>query len=103
MNLIILKGRLARDIDLKYAQTTNTAIAGGSIAVQRRFVKEGEINVDFFNFTAFGKTGETMSKFLKKGSEVLIQGRLQTRTWEDNEGKKRYATDVIVDSFEFCR
>lgn len=78
------------------------AIAGGSIAVDRRFAKEGEVNVDFFNFTAFGKTGEAMSKFLKKGSEVLIQGRLQTRTWEDNEGKKRYATDIIVDSFEFC-
>lgn len=102
MNLIMLKGRLARDIDLKYAQTTNTAIAGGSIAVQRRFVKEGDVDVDFFNFTAFGKQAETMSKFLKKGSEVLIQGRLQTRSWEDNEGKKRYATDVIVDSFEFC-
>lgn len=103
MNLIILKGRLARDIDLKYAQTTNTAIAGGSIAVQRRFVKEEGVDVDFFNFTAFGKQAETMSKFLKKGSEVVIQGRLQTRSWEDNEGKKRYATDVIVDSFEFCR
>ena len=102
MNLIMLKGRLARDIDLKYAQTTNTAIAGGSIAVQRRFVKEEGVDVDFFNFTAFGKQAETMSKFLKKGSEVLIQGRLQTRSWEDNEGKKRYATDVIVDSFEFC-
>lgn len=102
MNLIMLKGRLARDIDLKYAQTTNTAIAGGSIAVQRRFVKEGDVDVDFFNFTAFGKQAETMSKFLKKGSEVVIQGRLQTRSWEDNEGKKRYATDVIVDSFEFC-
>ena len=102
MNLIMLKGRLARDIDLKYAQTTNTAIASGSIAVQRRFAKEGDVDVDFFNFTAFGKTAEVMSKFLKKGSEVLIQGRLQTRSWEDNEGKKRYATDVIVDSFEFC-
>lgn len=103
MNLIMLKGRLARDIDLKYAQTTNTAIAGGSIAVQRRFVKEESVDVDFFNFTAFGKTAEVMSTHLKKGSEVVIQGRLQTRSWEDNEGKKRYATDVIVDSFEFCR
>lgn len=103
MNLIILKGRLARDIDLKYAQTTNTAIAGGSIAVQRRFVKEESVDVDFFNFTAFGKTAEVMSTHLKKGSEVVIQGRLQTRSWEDNEGKKRYATDVIVESFEFCR
>lgn len=102
MNLIMLKGRLSRDIDLKYTQTNNMAIASGSIAIQRRFVKEGEVDVDFFNFTSFGKTAETMSKFLKKGSEVLIQGRLQTRTWEDNEGKKRYATDVIVDSFEFC-
>lgn len=103
MNLILLKGRLSKDIDLKYAQTTNTAIAGGSIAVQRRFVKEGNVDVDFFNFTAFGKTAEVMSTHLKKGSEIVIQGRLQTRSWEDNEGKKRYATDVIVDSFEFCR
>ena len=102
MNLVMLKGRLARDIDLKYAQTSNLAIGVGSIAVNRRFAKEGEVNVDFFNFTAFGKQAETMSKFLKKGSEVVIQGRLQTRSWEDNEGKKRYATDVIVDSFEFC-
>lgn len=103
MNLIMLKGRLSRDIDLKYTQTNNMAIASGSIAIQRRFVKEGEVDVEFFNFTSFGKTAETMSKFLKKGSEVLIQGRLQTRSWIDNEGKKRYATDVIVDSFEFCR
>lgn len=103
MNLIILKGRLSKDIDLKYAQTTNTAIAGGSVAVKRRFVKEGEVDVDFFNFTAFGKQAETMSKFLKKGSEVVIQGHLQNRSWEAQDGTKRYATDVIVESFEFCR
>ena len=102
MNLILLKGRLSKDIDLKYAQTTNTAIAGGSVAVKRRFVKEGEVDVDFFNFTAFGKQAETMSKFLKKGSEVVIQGHLQNRSWEAQDGTKRYATDVIVESFEFC-
>ena len=101
-NLVMLKGRLTRDIDLKYSQTTNTALANGSIAVKRRFVKENDVDTDFFNFTAFGKTAENMQKFFKRGSEILIQGHLQNRSWEAQDGTKRYATDVIVETFDFC-
>lgn len=62
MNTIILKGRLSRDMDLKYTQTNNTALTSGSIAVDRRFTQEGQPTVDFFNITAFGKIAETMRK-----------------------------------------
>ena len=100
-NFIILKGRLTKDIELKQSQS-NIAIANSCIAVDRKTKKEGEQTADFFYITAFGKQAETMANYLKKGSEVLIQGHLQNRSWETPDGIKRYATDVIVDNCEFC-
>ena len=102
MNSIILKGRLTRDIDLKYTQTNNTALASGSIAVDRRFAQEGQTNVDFFNIKAFGKQAEVISKYFKKGSEILIQGHIQNNSWEGQDGTKKTSTDVIIDNFDFC-
>jgi len=102
MNSVILKGRLTKDIDLKYTQTNNTALASGSIAVDRRFAQEGQPNVDFFNIKAFGKQAEVISKYFKKGSEILIQGHIQNNSWEGQDGTKKTSTDVIIDNFDFC-
>ena len=103
MNRILIKGRLARDPETRYTQTTNTLVASFSVAVNRRYAKEGEERqADFFNVTAWGKTGEFCSKYFKKGQEILIEGRLENRSWEDDQGQKHYATDIIAEQVEFC-
>lgn len=103
MNKIILMGRLTRDVDVKYTQTTNIMIASFSLAVNRRFIKQGEERqADFFNVTAFGKTGEFCSKYFSKGQQVAIIGRLQTRNWQDDQGQKHYATDIIAEECYFA-
>ena len=103
MNKVILLGRLTKDVDVKYTQTTNIMIASFSLAVNRRFIKQGEERqADFFNVTAFGKTGEFCSKYFKKGQQVAVIGRLQTRTWEDQQGQKRYVTEVIAEETYFA-
>ena len=96
-------GRLTRDVDVRYTQTTNTMIASFSLAVNRRFIKQGEERqADFFNVTAFGKTGEFCSKYFSKGQQVAIIGRLQTRNWQDDQGQKHYATDIIAEECYFA-
>lgn len=96
-------GRLTRDVDVRYTQTTNTMIANFSLAVNRRFVKEGEERqADFFNVTTFGKTAEFVSKYFSKGQQVAVIGRLQNRNWEDDQGQKHYATDVIAEEVYFA-
>ena len=103
MNKVILLGRLTKDVDVKYTQATNIMIASFSLAVNRRFAKQGEERqADFFNVTAFGKTGEFCSKYFSKGQQVAIIGRLQTRNWEDDQGQKHYATDVIAEEVYFA-
>lgn len=103
MNKVILLGRLTKDVDVKYTQTTNIMIASFSLAVNRRFIKQGEERqADFFNVTAFGKTGEFCSKYFSKGQQVAIIGRLQTRNWQDDQGQKHYATDVIAEEVYFA-
>ena len=94
MNRVILKGNLTRDIDLRQGNVTTGKTA---IAVQR--VKEG---TDFINLVAFGTTAETMEKFLKKGSQVLIEGRIQTGSYTNKSGDKVNTVDVVVERFEFC-
>lgn len=102
MNKVILLGRLTKDVELRYTQTTNTAVASFSIAVNRKFTKEGEEQqADFFNIVSWNKLAETTSKYLKKGSQVLIIGRLQNRNWEDEQGKKHYVTEVVAEELEF--
>lgn len=104
MNKLILLGRLTRDVDVRYTQTTNTMIANFSLAVNRRFVKEGEERqADFFNVTAFGKTAEFIQKYMNtKGQQIAVIGRLQNRSWEDDQGQKHYATDVIAEEVYFA-
>ena len=102
MNSIIIKGRLTADPELKFTQTNNTAYCGFSVAVNRRFVQEGQQDTDFFNVTAWSKTAEFISKYFTKGQEILIQGRLQQRSWETESGEKRYAVDIVAEQVEFC-
>ena len=101
-NFIIVKGRLSKDVELR-TTTSGTQVASFSVAVQRRFAKEGEERqADFFNVTAWGKTGEFVQKYFKKGQEIYIQGRLENRSWDDDQGMKHYATDIIAEQVEFC-
>ena len=103
MNKVILMGRLTRDPELRYTQSTNTAQCGFTIAVDRRFkAQDGTTKADFINCVAWRNTAEFISKYFQKGSRILVTGSIQVRDYENNEGKKVYVTEVIVDEAEFC-
>ena len=102
MNKVILMGRLTRDPEVRYTQTSNTLVASFSLAVNRRFVRQGEERqADFFNVVAWGKIGEFCSKYFKKGQQVGVIGRLQTRTWDDDKGR-HYITEVVAEETYFA-
>ena len=101
MNKVILLGRLTNDPDVKHG-ANNVAIARYTLAVDRRFAKEGEQSADFINCVAFGKSGEFAEKYLKKGSKMLVSGRIQTGSYTNKDGAKVYTTDVIVEDHEFA-
>ena len=103
MNKVILMGRLTRDPEVRYTQTNNTLVCKYSLAVNRRFARQGEERqADFFNIVAWGKTGEFCSKYFKKGQQVGVIGRLQTRNWDDENGQKHYATEVVAEDVYFA-
>ena len=96
-------GRLTRDPEVRYSQGAEPlAVARYSLAVNKRFKKQGEPDADFINCVAFGKNGEFAEKYFKKGQLVSIVGRLQVRSWDDNEGKKRTTTEVVVEEQYFA-
>lgn len=101
MNKIILMGRLARDPEVS-SSTSGTTFARFSIAVDRRFKKEGEPNADFFNCTSFGKQAEFCEKYLKKGTKILLSGRLENNNYTNKEGQKVYDIRVMVEEIEFA-
>lgn len=102
MNKVILIGRLTKDVELRYTQTNNTAVASFSLAVNRKFVKPGEERqADFFNIIAWNKLAENISKYLFKGNQVAISGRLETRSWDDPNGQKHCVTEVIAEEIDF--
>lgn len=102
MNKVILMGRLTKDPELRYTSGNNTAVATFSIAVNRRMAKEGQPQADFINVVAWSKTAEFCGKYFTKGQQVAVVGRLQTRTWDDNEGKRHYVTEVVADETYFA-
>jgi len=103
MNKFQFMGRLTRDPEVRYTSGNNTQVTTFTIAVNRRFVAQGgERQADFFNLTAFGKTAEFCAKYFKKGQQVLVEGRIQNRSWDDQNGQKRYATDFIVEETYFA-
>lgn len=96
-------GRLTRDPEVRYSQgATPTAVARFSIAVDRRFKREGEPDADFFNCTCFGKQGEFVEKYLHKGTKVVLSGRVQNDNYTNKEGQQVYGTRIMVDEIEFA-
>ncbi|MGL4790382.1 MAG: single-stranded DNA-binding protein [Anaerotignaceae bacterium] len=103
MNKVILMGRLTRDPEVRYSQgATPVAVARFSLAVNRRFKRDGEADADFINCVSFGKNGEFVERFFKKGQLVSVVGRLQVRSWDDKEGKKQWTTEVVVEENYFA-
>lgn len=103
MNKCIIMGRLTRDPEVRYSQDNQSiAVARYSLAVNRRFKKQGEQEVDFINCVAFGKAAEFVEKFLNKGMQISIVGRIQTGSYTDKNGKKVYTTDVVVEEHYFA-
>lgn len=104
MNKVILMGRLTRDPDVRYSQTdSNMAIARFSLAVDRRFKKQGDtVTADFFNCTAFGKQGEFVEKYLKQGTKIVVIGRIQNDNYTNKDGQKVYSVQIMVEEIEFA-
>ena len=103
MNKVILMGRLTRDPDVRYTQGNEPmAIARYTLAVDRRTKKENEQTADFISCVAFGKNAEFAERYLKQGTKIVVEGRLQTGSYTNKEGYKVYTTDVVVESTEFA-
>lgn len=100
MNKVILMGRLTRDPEVRMAG--EITVANFSLAVERRFKKDGQPEADFFECTAFRKTAEIAEKYLKKGTKVLVEGELQNDNYTNKDGQKVYRTKVIVNQIEFA-
>ena len=103
MNKVILMGNLTRDPEIRYSQGENSlAIARFSIAVNRRFSRQGDTETDFFNCTAFGRQAEFVEKYFHKGSRMLLSGRVQNDNYTNNNGEKVYSVQVIAEEVEFA-
>ena len=102
MNKVILLGRLTRDPEIRYsAGAEQKAIAKFTLAVDRRFKKEGEQSADFIGCTAFGKVAEFVEKYFRKGSKILVEGHWQTGSYE-KDGHKFYTNDCIIETVDFA-
>lgn len=103
MNKVILMGRLAKDPEVKYSQGEKpVAIARYTLAVNRRFKRQGEQEADFISCVAFGKAGEFAEKYFRKGQMISIVGRLQVRSWDDQNGQKHWTTEVVIEEQYFA-
>lgn len=103
MNKIILMGRLTKDPEVRYTQTNNIMVTSFTLAVNRRFVTQGqERQADFLPIVAWNKTAEFIAKYFKKGQQVAVIGRVETRTYDDKDGKKVYVTEVIAEEVYFA-
>lgn len=103
MNKVILMGRLTRDPEVRYSQGANSmAIARYTLAVDRRFRREGEATADFINCVAFGKQAEFAERYYRQGIRVTICGRIQTGSYTNRDGQKVYTTEVVIEEQEFA-
>lgn len=103
MNKVILMGRLTADPEVSYAQTQNNmAVARYTLAVDRRIKRENEATADFIRCVTFGKNAEFAEKYLRKGTKIAINGRIQTGSYTNKDNQKVFTTDVIVDEQEFA-
>jgi single-strand DNA-binding protein len=99
-NKVILVGNISNELELKQTQG-GLSVCSFYIAVNRRFAKEGEQACDFINIVTWRQQAEFVARYFKKGSPILVCGSLQVRSWTDNQGNKRYATDVVADEVSF--
>ena len=103
MNKVILMGRLTRDPEVRYSQGENaSAVARYTLAVDRRFKRDGEQSADFINCVAFGRTAEFAEKYLRQGTKIAVTGRIQTGSYTNRDGVKVYTTDVVIEEQEFA-
>ena len=103
MNKVILMGRLTRDPEVRYSAGNNSmAVARYTLAVARRFRRDGENNADFIGCVAFGKSAEFAEKYLRQGTKIIVTGRIQTGSYTNRDGQKVYTTDVVVEDQEFA-
>ena len=101
MNKVILMGRLTKDPDIRYTQD-GTAVARYTLAVDRRYQRDGEQKADFISCTVFGRGAEFAEKHLKKGTKIVAAGRIQTGSYTNRDGQKVYTTDIVVEEQEFA-
>lgn len=102
MNNVTLIGRLTKDIELKYATISGKAIAKFTLAVNRDYKnQEGNYDADFINCLAFDKRAETLANYVKKGQQVAVKGKIQTGSYDAQDGTKRYTTEVLIEGFDF--
>ena len=103
MNTVILMGRLTRDPEVRYSAGENsTALARFSIAVDRRFRRDGQQETDFFDCSAFGRQAEFIEKYLRKGTKIVLQGRLENNNYTNRDGQKVYGTRIVAENIEFA-
>ena len=102
MNKVILLGRLTKDPEVKFTQNNNTCVCTFGLAVNRKFKQEGQPDADFINVVAWAKTAEFVSKYFAKGQQVAVSGHLQTRNYDDKEGKKIHVTEVVAEEVYFA-
>ena len=103
MNKVILMGRLTRDPDVRYSAGENaTAVARYTLAVDRRFKRDGDATADFIGCVAFGRQAEFAEKYLRQGTKIAITGRIQTGSYTNKDGVRVYTTEVIVEEQEFA-
>lgn len=103
MNVVVLVGRLTRDPDIRSTQGDNsTIVARYTLAVDRRFKRDGENSADFISMVSFGKTAEFIEKYVCKGTKLCVRGRIQTGSYTNKDGQKVYTTDVIGEDVEFA-
>lgn len=103
MNKVILMGRLTRDPEIRVSQgERQTSIGRFSIAVDRRFKREGQPDADFFNCTAFGRQAEFIEKYLHKGTKVVVVGSIQNDNYTNKDGVQQYSVQIMVDEIEFA-
>lgn len=102
MNKVILMGRLTRDPDVRYSTGDNLAIARYTLAVDRRFRRDGEAAADFINCVNFGRAAEFAEKYLRQGTKIAVSGRIQTGNYTNRDGHKVYTTEIVVEEQEFA-
>lgn len=103
MNKVILLGRLTKNPEIRYSQKNNMMVANFTLAVNRKYAKPGEERqTDFINIVTYSKLAEFVQKYLKQGLQICICGRMQTRTYDDNNRIKRYVTEIIAEDIDFA-